>query len=395
MLPRFCVRFVLTLGDECHACDANQIAGGAAVLLRASASSGAGAQGDGANRLLASQPEGCAARSELAGWLWNERDAAASRQALRQCLFRLRNLLDDRAHLLNADRETVRLNLDNVEIDIRDFEKLVRDQRGFDPVAAAQLCTGSFCAGLDVAEEPVEQWLRQRRSELDRLAAGAFAGAAERAVADADADAAIEFARRRVGLDPFDETAQAILIGICMHFGRYGEARAVYRVCRKEFREELGVAPGTSVEAALNVRPAEGPVPSFPAAQRERGRHEEAENHARDGNRQSGFVTLAGSVAASLLAAILLVAELDRGSTSKDAPVKVARMWVSGEGGARLSLWHRSRRRWMIMLTEWLSRLRQQRPSDVPFLARRICEVLSDRLLSGARPPFVECWYSR
>ena len=282
---------------------------------------------------LASQPEGCAARSELAGWLWNERDAAASRQALRQCLFRLRNLLDDRAHLLNADRETVRLNLDNVEIDVRDFEKLVRDQRGFDPVAAARLCTGSFCAGLDVAEEPVEQWLRQRRSELDRLAAGAFAGAAERAVADADADAAIEFARRRVGLDPFDETAQAILIGICMHFGRYGEARAVYRVCRKEFREELGVAPGTSVEAALNVRPAEGPVPSFPAAQRERGRHEEAENHARDGNRQSGFVTLAGSVAASLLAAILLVAELDRGSTSKDAPVKVARMWVSGEGG--------------------------------------------------------------
>jgi DNA-binding SARP family transcriptional activator len=280
---------------------------------------------------LASQREGCAARSELAVWLWSEGDAAASRQALRQCIFRLRDWLGDWVHVLEADREAVRLNLGEVEIDLRNFEKLIKDERCFDPIAAARLCQGSFCAGLDVAEEPVEQWLRRRRGELDRLAARAFAGAAEHAVARADADAAIEFARRRVAIDPFDETAQAVLIGICMHFGRYGEARAVYQVCREEFRDELGVAPGQDIEAALKVRPPQDLVPLPAVSAWAKARRQEVASRARVDRKVPGRARLTGAVAATLLAAVLSAGEWGRDVERQDAPVMAARMWVSAE----------------------------------------------------------------
>ena len=216
---------------------------------------------------LASQSDGRASRAELSQLLWGDAHSTASaRHALRQCILRLRRHLGDAGSVVRADEFAIWLDLDLVEVDVWRFETALNGS-STDVLAAADLCGGTFCATLEVDQPDFEAWLRQQRSEIDRLSAYANKNAAELLAAQGRQDAAIQAARRRVAIEPFDEQAHAALIGLCMLFGRRQDARVAHAECLSIFRNDLGIAPGTEIDAALQVVPigANRMSPSLPS----------------------------------------------------------------------------------------------------------------------------------
>jgi tetratricopeptide (TPR) repeat protein len=115
--------------------------------------------------MLATARSGERSRQWLQERIWGSRDRAQAQASLRRELSNLRPLLNiaERA-LLHADHETVALNLEAVEIDLRDPLQL----------ASAR---GEFLEGIDIAwEEGFEDWLRDERQaiESEREAAQAY-----------------------------------------------------------------------------------------------------------------------------------------------------------------------------------------------------------------------------
>src|SRR5512145_2070194 len=74
---------------------------------------------------LATSRNGSVSRDELAEELWPEDYLDTTRMRLRQELSRLRAALGDAKDLVDADRTWVRLDLDQVVVDTREFERFV------------------------------------------------------------------------------------------------------------------------------------------------------------------------------------------------------------------------------------------------------------------------------
>jgi DNA-binding SARP family transcriptional activator len=271
---------------------------------------------------LASQADGRASRAELSQLLWGDaRSTAAARQGLRQCILRLRQHFKDAGSIVRSDNSAIWLDLDLVEVDVRHLESIPK-RGGADVVAAARLCNGTFCAMLEVDQPDFEAWLRQRRSEVDRLSARINSEAAELLAMQGRHEAAIRAARRHVAIEPFDEQAHAALIGLCMRFGRRQDARAAHAECLSVFRTELGIAPSAEIDAALQVVPfgTNRMPPSLPGGAPHRG---------------EPFASAAvGAVGLMLAASVLLVisrAVPDTVPATTAETTSSTRMWVAAD----------------------------------------------------------------
>jgi DNA-binding SARP family transcriptional activator len=272
---------------------------------------------------LASQADGRASRAELSQLFWGDaRSTAAARQGLRQCILRLRQHFKDAGSFVRSDNSAIWLDLDLVEVDVRHLEGIPR--RGVaDVVAAARLCNGTFCAMLEVDQPDFEAWLRQRRSEVDRLSASVNSEAAEMLAIQGHHEAAIRAARRHVAIEPFDEQAHAALIGFCMRFGRRQDARVAHAECLSVFRTELGIAPGAEIDAALQVVPFDTNrmPPSLPGDTPHR-------------SKPFAFAAV-GAVGLMLAASLLLViarVEPDMVPATNAETPSSTRMWVTADG---------------------------------------------------------------
>src|SRR5262249_60664037 len=98
---------------------------------------------------------------------WGGAGKEQSRQSLRQSLSSLRSALA-RFHprILVVDGDRVTLDWSSVDVDVAEFERLAARGGPRDLEQAAALYGGDLLDGVDVREEPFEEWLCSERTRL-------------------------------------------------------------------------------------------------------------------------------------------------------------------------------------------------------------------------------------
>ncbi|HTP21615.1 MAG TPA: AAA family ATPase [Solirubrobacteraceae bacterium] len=217
---------------------------------------------------LASRP---VPRGELAALFWPDVLDQSARASLRSALWALRRRLGD---ALVVEGEQVGLpDEPGAWVDVREFERLAAG----DPEAALVLCQrGDLLEGLE------DDWAiaardRHRARVIELLEELALAAEKRGAVREA-----VEFTRRQVDRDRFDEEAHRRLIERLDGSGDRAGAMRTYRTLAERLRRELGVAPSAQtrdlvqrLRAATPPHPLTGvPAPS-PGSPRLLGRERE------------------------------------------------------------------------------------------------------------------------
>ena len=192
-------------------------------------------------------------REQLADLLWPALERERGRATLRRTLSTLRSGLS--GNWLHTDRTRVWLNGDNRSSDIDQVRDLLLVDHGHGVeklcpecapalTAAADLFRGPFMAGFYLRDSSdFDDWQRREeehhqrilREVLDRLGLALSAGGRFAEAADA--------ARRRITLDPLDESAHRQLMQYLVWNGDRSGALRQFRECAAVLDCELGVSP--------------------------------------------------------------------------------------------------------------------------------------------------------
>ena len=210
-------------------------------------------------------------RGELAAVFWPDVLDQSARASLRSALWALRRRLGD---ALVVEGERVGLHSEaGAWVDVREFERLRADN----PEAALGLCQrGDLLEGLEDDWAVVARDRHRARVvevlENLALAAGERGGVRE----------AVEFTRRQVECDRFDEEAHRRLIERLDRAGDRAGAMRTYRTLAERMRRELGVVPSARtrdlverLRAATPAHPVTGVPPAAPASLTLLGRERE------------------------------------------------------------------------------------------------------------------------
>ena len=179
-------------------------------------------------------------REQLCEMFWDVPDDP--RGALRWSLSKIRPLVDELEFpRLIADRQTVELLTEALDIDFFSARVCAGDKAAVtgDLARAASSFRGPLLADLDLpANSEFHSWLLGPREDARKLQAQILRNLIERL--DATARAALPYARELVRVDPYDETAWALLIGTLANAGRSGEIRQQYEAGLRSLREVGG-----------------------------------------------------------------------------------------------------------------------------------------------------------
>lgn len=169
-------------------------------------------------------------RDELIELLWpDEVDAARLRSRLSVLLSHIRRVLGGG---LIADRDSVRLDLTTVDLDLRRVHDALA--HGDDEAAVA------VYSGPVLPEDSYEDWAVAARDQAMFAVIGAHRRLAARATANGNVDAVIAHTSAILDLDPYDERAHEVLVRTLETAGRHGDAvRADQRY--RQRMDELGV----------------------------------------------------------------------------------------------------------------------------------------------------------
>lgn len=195
-------------------------------------------------------------RDVLATLFWADAPDPRARKNLRDVLSNLRKLL---APYLDITRQAVGIksNLDSEELlftaDTIEFAELLTALQGepiSSPARTAQLeqaltlLQGEFLEGFYVAEAPAfEEWLREEREHYGQLTLQILSDLiADCAQRGAHLDG-INYATRRLALDPLEEETHRQLMSIHAAMGHYAAALTQYERCCEILYEELGTDP--------------------------------------------------------------------------------------------------------------------------------------------------------
>ena len=274
------------------------------------------------------------ARGELASRFWPDVLDQSARASLRSALWTLRRQVGD---ALQVEGERVGMtDGPDVWIDVREFERLA----GSDPASALELCRGDLLEGLE------DDWAVAARDRHRARVIELLEELAQEAEDRGEAREAIEFTRRQVEHDRFDEEAHRRLIERLERAGDRAGAMRAYRGLAERLRRELGVAPSRQtrelverLRAATPARPIAGVRAAMPGSLPLVGRERELAELQRTWEAVSG-----GSGAAAMIRG-----EAGIGKTRLAAELR-ARAVASGGltaacaaldlgGAAPLSLW--------------------------------------------------------
>jgi DNA-binding SARP family transcriptional activator len=191
-------------------------------------------------------------RSELATQFWPDVLDQSARASLRSALWALRREVGD---LLDVDRDRDRVTLSADWVDVHEFDRLT-DGGVFEEALA--LCRGELLEGVE------DEWAisaRQRHRErvitlLEQLAHQCEERGGDRA--------AIEWTRRQLECDPFDEEAHRRLITRLARAGDRAGALRTYRMLAERLRRELGVSPSRQTREVIELLRADGDVVATP-----------------------------------------------------------------------------------------------------------------------------------
>jgi pimeloyl-ACP methyl ester carboxylesterase/DNA-binding SARP family transcriptional activator len=189
---------------------------------------------------LAAARHGPVTRSELIELLWPD-DPALERLGARLSvqLSTVRRVLDGG---VVADRDTVRLDPDHVDLDLVALDAAID---AGDDEAVLVHASGEF-----LPEDRYEDWTEPVRERSRLAVVGAARRAAEEASRSGDHERAALFARRVLEADPYDGDAHRRLVVAFAAADRPGEARRAHRTYQARMAE-LGV-PAAPLEELLS-----------------------------------------------------------------------------------------------------------------------------------------------
>jgi DNA-binding SARP family transcriptional activator len=171
--------------------------------------------------------------------LWPDEDPSKSSNRLSVALTTIRKVFDperdhDADHYLQADRDTVALNLKNVAVDVEDFlanakkgRVLLQQGREVDALSILNAAEASY-VGEFLEEQPYAEWAVPLREEARSEYMTVASVLAEAAESEGEYDLAARRYLRMIERDAFNEPAHLGLVKAMERSGRRGTARRLY-----------------------------------------------------------------------------------------------------------------------------------------------------------------------
>jgi predicted ATPase/DNA-binding SARP family transcriptional activator/Tfp pilus assembly protein PilF len=190
-------------------------------------------------------------RETLAALLWGDLPEATAKRNLTKALTNLRQLLEP---YLLIDWHSVAFNDQAPSaVDVGLFQAAVEDSALLEPDnpkrdlallrQAVSLYRGDFLAGFYVKNAPeFEEWALGQREYLRGLMLQGLQRLTEQS-AETDPAVALDYCRRWLGLEPWQEAAHRQMMLLLARSGQREAALAQYETCRQLLAEELDVAP--------------------------------------------------------------------------------------------------------------------------------------------------------
>jgi predicted ATPase/DNA-binding SARP family transcriptional activator len=178
-------------------------------------------------------------RAELAALLWPRQATPLAYTNLRKTLYRLQPLAW--AAQVEQNGNAVRFEAD---VDVHDFETALRDGRLADALA---LRRGDLLAGFEDADN--EAWTAWLGFERERLRAAWRTAALERLAQGVDAGEALRLTSDLLEMDALDEAALSAQMNVHARQGQVARARQAYQAFAARLEQELGIAPGSELQA--------------------------------------------------------------------------------------------------------------------------------------------------
>ncbi|WP_413989896.1 alpha/beta fold hydrolase [Labrys okinawensis] len=193
---------------------------------------------------LASQPGHSQSREKIVDLLWGGHGEVQARMSLRQTLHAMRKLRhpSDAGRFL-TDGDNITLNLDDVEVDVAHFTKLVAGSTPEQFERALALYHGDFLDGFRVNEEPFEEWCRIERERLRAAAITAMDKLIAHYSTTSDLASCLRMAMRLLALEPLREDIHRALMRTYAAQGRFSLALKQYEQCRDVLQRQLGLQP--------------------------------------------------------------------------------------------------------------------------------------------------------
>lgn len=215
--------------------------------------------------LLLATPRGFRTRDELVAMFWPESDQAHARASLRKAVHGLRKVLG--RGTITGRGERLRVDPSRLQCDAVHFEELLDEGR---TAEAMELYRGTLLEGFHVSGVPAfERWLDLERQRLLRRAMDATVQLAEAAEASGERRPAVEWARRAVRVDPFDEATARWAASMLVRLGRRTAAIRLLELLVRRLESEWEVAASTETSELLRrlrmpeaaTRPGRDPEP--------------------------------------------------------------------------------------------------------------------------------------
>src|SRR6185503_5259714 len=160
-------------------------------------------------------------RGKLGALLWGGTSDEQARSNLRHTLFTIRKAVGvTPPPPLISEGQLVTFSPASVDVDVAQFEALVRDGRPEALERAAALYQGDLLDGLGVSEPPFEEWLLTERERLRELALEALARLLVHERKAGLTQQAIQTATRLLALDPLQEAVHRDLMRLYARQGR-------------------------------------------------------------------------------------------------------------------------------------------------------------------------------
>ncbi len=196
---------------------------------------------------LALHPGAPQPRTRIAETFWPDSEQQQALTNLRRELLELRRLLDDDGSLVVTSTDLTWTGAGACRVDLS--EHLAGRERAGGSTSSngdALLAHGEQALtdyGGDLLPGLYDDWVLEQRAALVDAARDLCARVAAAAAAAQRWDLAVRVARRRIALDPLDETAYRELMRLQAAHGDRAGALSTYHRCAAVLEEQLGVAP--------------------------------------------------------------------------------------------------------------------------------------------------------
>jgi DNA-binding SARP family transcriptional activator len=213
--------------------------------------------------LLVTHAGAAQARQRIAGLFWPESADAQALTNLRRELHELRRILRGEPSLVVTPRDLCWRDTGTCVVDLRIFgiERQAALAAGAAGDDAGVLARGTAALAQyqgDLLPGQYEDWILAARSDLDRQCADLcdLVGAARARAGDLAGAAAA--ARRRIQLQPLEESGYCTLMLLQADLGDRAGAVTTYHHCASVLERELGVIPGPATRRAFQQLIADG-----------------------------------------------------------------------------------------------------------------------------------------